>query len=176
MKFHEVPVSYDHLFHLVSSLSFLFFTLSSPKNTMSCHPCPSLNDTINSYYRVKHIPSTASSEYRIHWFQHTLSTAYTAYFIIPTSIVSCSQPVSHLLPDHVVLNSLYSLNYMLINALSLSSQASPSWTTASRLTTSNNCCNVSRSWSPSASPNTLDRGLYVYLHTSIFRNIWFIRS
>jgi len=49
-------------------------------------------------------------------------TAYTAYCIMPTPTVSRSQPVSHLLADHVVLNSLHSHHYELSNEYSLSSR------------------------------------------------------
>ena len=66
-------------------------------------------------------PSTANTEFGIHWVQHTLSTAYTTYCIIPRSTVSHSQPVSHLSADHVLLNFLHSHNYKLTNEYSLSS-------------------------------------------------------
>ena len=46
-------------------------------------------------------PSAAYTQYSIHHVQHTLSTAYTAYCIIPRSTVSNSQPVTHLSADHV---------------------------------------------------------------------------
>ena len=43
--------------------------------------------------------------------------------------------------------------------------APPSQTTASRLTASKYCFNLARSWPPSASPNSLDHSLQVYLQT-----------
>jgi hypothetical protein len=42
-----------------------------------------------------------NTEYSIQRVQNTMSTAYTAYCIIPRSTASRSQPVSHLLADYV---------------------------------------------------------------------------
>jgi len=64
---------------------------------------------------------TAYTEYSICRVQHTMSTAYTVYCIIPRSTVSHSQPVPYLLADHGVFNSLHSHNYKLTNQSSFSS-------------------------------------------------------
>jgi len=77
-KFTKVPVSHDDLPCTLSSLSFLSSILPSPKNTKLSHCSLSLHTMINSYPQV----------------EHTTSTAYTEYCIIPRSTVSCSQPVS----------------------------------------------------------------------------------
>jgi len=51
--------------------------------------------------------------------------------------------------------------------------APPSQTTTSRLTASKYTSNLARSWPPSATPHSLDHGLYVYLHTrSITASSW----
>jgi len=64
--------------------------------------------------------SGVNTLYSTHWVQHTLSTTYTAYCIIPRSTDSRSQPVSQLSADRNVLNSLHSHNYELTNEWSLS--------------------------------------------------------
>ena len=79
--------------------SHLSHSLPSPKNTKSSHPYQSFHAMIMIQHRVQHTPSTVSSE----------------YCIIPRFTVSCSQPVSHLLADHSVLNSLHSHHYVLTN-------------------------------------------------------------
>jgi len=70
-----------------------------------------LNSTITQGHEVKSSLSISSC----HNHELTLSTAYTKYSIIPSSTVSCSQPVFHLSADVVVLNSLHSHNYKLTN-------------------------------------------------------------
>jgi len=87
--------------NLLWSLSFSSSILPSPKNTKLSHCSLSLHAMIKTEHRVQHTPSTAYTEYSIHRVQQTMSTAYTAYCVIPRSTVSCSQPVSHLLADHV---------------------------------------------------------------------------
>jgi len=98
-----------------SPLLFSSSTLPSSKNTKSSHRSLSLHAMIKSSHRVQHTRSQAYTDYSIHRLQYSLSTAYTVYCIIPRSTVSCSQPVSHLSADHVVLNSLHSHNYLLTN-------------------------------------------------------------
>jgi hypothetical protein len=77
MKFSQVPVSHDDFPHRISLSSWI---LSSPKNTKLSHCSQSLQAMFKSLDRV----------------QYTLSTAYTAYCIIPRSTVFHSQPISHL--------------------------------------------------------------------------------
>jgi hypothetical protein len=119
------------LSHLLSSLSFSSSTLPSPKNTKLSHPSLSLHPMIKSEQQV----------------QHTLSTAYTAYCIIPTPTVSRFQPISLLSPDHVVLNSLHSHHSEITNEQSLSTR-----------------CTVHRP-PPSPPPILLDHSLPVHLQT-----------
>jgi len=65
--------------------------------------------------------SRVNTKGSIHPLRYTLCTVCDTNCIIPTSTVSRSQTVSHLLADHVVVNSPHSPNYKLTNESSLSS-------------------------------------------------------
>jgi len=67
---HLYPPHHSHL--PPPSLSFSSTTLPSLQNTKFSHPSLSLHVMIMSWHQVQHTPST-----RIHWVQHTLSTAFT---------------------------------------------------------------------------------------------------
>jgi len=67
---HLYPPHHSHLHP--PSLSFSSTTLPSLQNTKFSHPSLSLHVMIMSWHQVQHTPST-----RIHWVQHTLSTAFT---------------------------------------------------------------------------------------------------
>jgi hypothetical protein len=73
---------------------------------------------MKSSHRSLSLHAIIKSAHRV-W--HTLNTAYIEYCFIPRSTVSDSQPVSHLLADHVVLNSLHGHNCKLTNKYTLSS-------------------------------------------------------
>jgi len=132
--------------------------------------------------------SRVNTEYSIHRVQHTLSTAYTTYRIIPTLTVSRSQPVSHLLADHVVLNSLHSHYYEWTNKLSLSSRRASLLNRnlqihsfqvllQSHLMMASKC--ISKlTWSRprSACPTSHDHCLQVYLQTRTITGSKFARS
>ena len=95
------------------------------------------------------------------------------YCIIPRSTISHSQPVSHLLADHVALNSLNFDNYELTNEYSLSSHHAslPNYRleidrlevlVQSRLIMASKCISkLARSKPSSVSPNSHDYGLQV---------------
>jgi len=90
----------------------------------SKHPVqhtPSTAHTEYSIHRVQPTPSTTYPKYSIHQVQHTLSMAYTVHCIISRSSVSRCPPVSHLLADHVVHDSLHSHIYKLTKEYRLSS-------------------------------------------------------
>jgi len=103
----HVPVSHDDLPHLSPSRLQLYNHLRTRSWVMPLN--------------LSMAWSWVYPEHSIHQVQHILSTAYTAYCVIPTPTVSRSLPVSHLSADHVVLNSLHSHYFQLINELSLSS-------------------------------------------------------
>jgi len=104
-------------------------------------------------------PSTAYIEYSIHWAQHSLSTAYTAYCILPRSTVSCSQPVSSLGRSCCTQFSTFAqLRVDQWIESPLPSRLLPEHT-ASRLTAFQYFSNLARSRPPSASPNSVDHGL-----------------
>jgi len=70
-----------------------------------------INSTINYEHEGKSfLPIPPCHDHEL-----TPSTAYTKYSIIPRLTVSCSQPVSHLSADVIVLNSLHSHNYKWTN-------------------------------------------------------------
>jgi len=83
-------------------------------------PCSSVNIKY-SIHRGQHTSWSAYADYSIPWVQHTPSTAFTVYCIIPTSTVSCSQSSSYLSADHVALNALPFYNHESIDEYSLSS-------------------------------------------------------
>jgi len=95
------------------------------------------------------------------------------YCINPRLTVSCSQPVSHLSADHVVLNPLHSHNHELTNELSPSSRRAslPIYRLQidhlqvllqSRSITASKCISkLARLRPPSVSPSSLDYGLQV---------------
>jgi hypothetical protein len=64
--------------------------------------------------------SRVKTKYSIHRIHHTLSTPYTEYYITPRLTVSCSNPVSQLSVDLIVLHSLHLHIYDLSNKYSLS--------------------------------------------------------
>jgi len=61
---HSYPPYYSHLHP--PSLSFPSITQPSSQNTKLGHPSLSLHDTIMSWHRGHHTPSTASTEHSIH--------------------------------------------------------------------------------------------------------------
>jgi len=69
---------------------------------------------------VQHTPSTAYPKKCIPWVLYTLSNTYSAHCVISRLTVCCSQPVSHLSADCVVLNSLHSRNYKSTNESNVS--------------------------------------------------------
>jgi len=135
------------------------------KSLLSISPCHNQELTL----------STAHTDYSKHWVQHTLSIAYSEYCVIPWSTVACSQPVSLLTANHVVLNSLHSHNYKLTNEWSLSSRRAS--LPINRLkndrlelllhscTIMSSTCisNPTRSQHPSVSLKSLDYGLQVHI-------------
>jgi len=82
---------------------------------------PSTAYTEYGLYQVQHTPSTAYNKHSIYSVLHTLNTAYTVYCTMQRSTVSCSQTVSHLSADYLLLNSSHSHNYRLTNEWSLRS-------------------------------------------------------
>jgi len=54
-----------------SSLSVSSTSQPSSQNTKLSHPSLSLHGMIMSWHRVQHTPSTAYTEYSIHWVQHS---------------------------------------------------------------------------------------------------------
>jgi len=110
-----------------NSLKSQFLKMISPIPSHLSLSCPQLNCHLRTRSEVIALYLSmpwwwVNTEYRIHWVQHTPSTPYSAYCIIPRSTVSHSQPVSQLLADHVVLDSLHSDNSECTNESSLSSR------------------------------------------------------
>jgi hypothetical protein len=91
---------------------------------------------ISPYHDRELPPSTTYTEYSIHQVPLTLTTACTAYSIIPKLTLFCSQPVSHLSAEHVVFNSLHLHNYESPNDESLCSHGTSIPNYRSRLTES----------------------------------------
>jgi len=100
-----------------------------------------------------------------HRVQHTPSTAYTAYCIIPRSTVTSSQPFSSL--GRPCCTQFSTFAQLRVNQWIKSPLPShlPSELTTSRLTTSKYSSNLARWWPPSASSNLLKHGLQVQLQT-----------
>ena len=152
MKLSKVPVSHDGIPHLLSSCSFLSSTLPSSENTKLSHPSLSHLAMIKSIHRV----------------QHTLSTAYTVYFMHRI----LHHPKINCLPLAASLTSRLTMLCSILYIPSITSQpmnrvsapvAPPFQTTTSRLTPSMYSSTLTRSWPPSASPNSLDHRIQVHL-------------
>jgi len=125
------------------------------------HPSLSVHVIIRSYHRLQHSPSTV----------------YTAYCIIPNTTVCHSQRVLQLFVDHVVLNTLHSQNYESTNEWSLicCHASLPNYRLqidhhqrlleSSSIRVSQWISKFAQSWPPSASPITLNHCHKVYLQT-----------
>jgi len=167
---------------------------------------PSTAYTEYSIHRVQHTPSTAYTEYSIHQVQHTPSTAYTMYSIHPRLFVSIHSDDYELTPQcsfsfqHASLHDWLpsvSSPCELKGKVTLSHShicKSANWwiesqCLACRPSTASKCSsNFAWSWPPkcisklarlpppSASPNSLDRGLQVYLQTCSITAGKFARS
>jgi len=83
-QFSYVPASHDDLPHLLSSLSCSSSTLPSPENTKSSHCSPCHHSGLT--------PSTAYTEYSIHWVLHTPRTASSQDRLSPAPSQSFGRP------------------------------------------------------------------------------------
>ena len=153
----QASLTPDFSYPLVSSTS---FSSSSPVALDLVH-----NSTIIAEHKVQSSLSISPCDDH----ELTPSTAYTEYYI------HCVLASSHDRLSPAPSQSLISRQTMLYSILYISTITSytmnrvsapvapPSRTTASRLTAPKYYCNLARSWPPSASPNSLDHSLQVYL-------------
>jgi len=74
-----------HSHHNPPSLSFSCTTQPSSQNTKLSHPSPSLHDMIMSWQRLQHTPSTAYTDYCIHWVQNPLKIVCLPFIPMITS-------------------------------------------------------------------------------------------
>jgi len=117
-------------------------------------------NTEYSIQPVQHSPSTAYIAYRIHRVLHAPCTASSQDRLSPA-------PSQSLISRQTMLYSILYIPTITSKSMYRVSApvAPPSQTTASRLAASMYSSNLARSWPPSASPNPLDHGLQLYLHT-----------
>jgi len=154
------PPYHSHL-HL-PSLSFSSTTQPSSQNTKLSHPSLSLHDMIMSWHRVQHTPSTASTQdcmSSLHSHDYEL-TPECSFSLWRTSLhdrpPSASSPSE--LKGKVTLSHSHGCELTIWWIESQHRARRPS--TASKYSS-----NLTWSWPPSASPNSLDHSLQVYLQT-----------
>ena len=144
------------------SLSFSSTTQTSLQNTKLSHPSLSLHDMILSWHRVQHTPSTASTQdclSSLHSHDYEL-TPECSFSLWRTSLhdrpPSASSPSE--LKGKVTLSHSHGCELTIWWIESQHRARRPS--TASKYSS-----NLTWSWPPSASPNSLDHSLQVYLQT-----------